>query len=142
MPKITTETIGDVTLVETTTERNIKVIGAYMPTFPPELQAALGATLSRDPGSIKDRLRKLLGNETTQKRIMDVFFKKYGHNSIGDMGEFMISIEGLSMMGALKAIESPLFNGQEASTRYIDFETMGFVIDCHHTRIHNIYFFV
>jgi len=127
MPKITTETIGDVTLVETTTERNIKVIGAYMPTFPPELQAALGATLSRDPGSIKDRLRKLLGNETTQKRIMDVFFKKYGHNSIGDMGEFMISIEGLSMMGALKAIESPLFNGQEASTRYIDFETMGFV---------------
>lgn len=127
MSQITTKTLGVTKLVETTTKRGIKIIGVYTPEFPPELQAALGATLSRDPGSIIDRLERLLTDASTQNRIMDVFFKKYGHNSIGDMGEFMISIEGLSMIGALKAIENPLFNGQEASTRYIDFESMGFI---------------
>ena len=127
MSQITTKTLGVTKLVETTTKRGIKIIGVYTPEFPPELQAALGATLSRDPGSITDRLERLLTDVSTQNRIMDVFFKKYGHNSIGDMGEFMISIEGLSMIGALKTIENPLFNGQEASTRYIDFESMGFI---------------
>ncbi len=127
MNKITTEKIGLLKIVTVTTKNNIKVNGIFIPDFNPELQASLGATLSRDPGSAKDRLKKILSNPIIKKRIMDTYFKKYGHNSVGDMGNFIFSIEGLSMKGAFNTVENQLFNGQEASTRYLDFSTMGFL---------------
>ncbi len=123
----TTENIGPLTLVTIITERGIKVTGAYMEDFLPEMQAALGATLSRDPGSIESRLRKVFGSKTMSQRILDIYFKKYGHNSIGDMGTLMFSVEGLSMKGAFHLVEHQLFNGQEASTRYLNFSEMGFL---------------
>ena len=123
----TREQVGPITLVSTTTKRGIKVTGAYIREYPPEMQAATGATLSRDPGSIESRLKKIFSNEKTAQRILDVFFKQYGHNSIGDMGHIVFSIEGLSMKGAFSLVEHRLFNGQEASTRYLDFSEMGFL---------------
>ena len=88
---------------------------------------SLNATLSRDPGSIESRLEKVFGNEKIAQRVLDIYFKKYGHNSIGDMGTVMFSVEGLSMMGAVRLVEHRLFNGQEASTRYLDFGKMGYL---------------
>lgn len=117
----------NIKLTKEISTRGIKVVGLHLPDFNPETQATLGATLSRNPGSMESRLSSILHSADSQKRMMDVFFKKYGHNSIGDMGFFMFSIEGLSMKGAFNTIENRLFNGQEASTRYIDFGKMGFL---------------
>ena len=125
--KIQREKIGPIELVSIKTKRNIKIFGAYFSDFEPELQSALGATLSRDPSSIKERLEKIIKNEKIKDRIMDVYFKKYGHNSIGDMGFYIFSVEGLSMKGAFHLLENQLFNGQEASTRYLDFSKMGYL---------------
>jgi hypothetical protein len=45
----------------------------------------------------------------------------YNHKSVGQLGSTTIWLEGVSQLAA-KAIENhPLFNGQESSTRYIDF---------------------
>jgi hypothetical protein len=41
------------------------------------------------------------------------------------MGYLIFSVEGLSMKGAFYLLENQLFNGQEASTRYLDFSKMG-----------------
>ncbi|HIP21791.1 MAG TPA: hypothetical protein EYG72_02485 [Candidatus Pacebacteria bacterium] len=141
---ITREKIGPLTLVTVITEREIKITGAYMEDFVPEMQAALGATLSRDPGSIESRLKKIFGSKKISQRILDVYFKKYGHNSIGDMGNLIFSIEGSSMRGAFNLLEDQLFNGQEASTRYLDFGKMGYLpvsekVDEHSKECMNIY---
>jgi thymidylate synthase ThyX len=125
--KIKEKTIGPVTLAEINTANGIEVQGVWVPEFPPELQAALGATLSRDHGSTDKRLENIFSNKEVERRIMDVYFKKYGHNSIGDMGFMIVSFNGLTMKGGFHTLEHRLFNGQEASTRYIDFENMGFM---------------
>ncbi len=85
----------------------------------PELLAAVGASLSRNPSPLKARLKSL--SPEVKKRIMDKYFKRYGHNSIGDIGHFAISFEGVSMLAAYLILNNRLFDGQEASTRYIGF---------------------
>ncbi len=127
MAKIKIEKIKDLRVASLKTKKGININGIYVPNFEPELQAALGATLSRDPSSAKERLKNILNNPKIKNRIMDVYFKNYGHNSIGDMGFLIFSIEGSSMLGGFSCLENRLFNGQEASTRYIDFEKSGFV---------------
>ncbi len=119
--------VDGLTLSTVTTKRGITINALHVKKFDPEIQAALGASLSRDPSGLRERIKKVLGDDVMKKRIMDVFFKKYGHNSIGDMGFMIMSIEGLSMKGAVNVVEHQLFNGQEASTRYINFEDMGFL---------------
>ncbi len=125
--KIKKEKFGPLEIISLTTKREIKVNGIYFKEFEPELQAALGATLSRNPSSAKNRLDKILNNPIIKDRIMNTYFKKYGHNSVGDMGFFIFSIERISMKGAFHLLENQLFNGQEASTRYLDFSEMGFL---------------
>ena len=124
---IKTEKIGPLKVVTKITQRNIKITAVYVEEINPETQATIGATLSRDPGSIESRLEKIFGNKKISQRVLDVYFKKYGHNSIGDMGTVMFSIERLSMLGAFNLVEHTLFNGQEASTRYLNFGEMGFL---------------
>ena len=84
--KVTIEDIGICRLITQVTIRGIEIKALYIPKLDPETQAALGATLSRDPGSIESRLKRILGCPETKERIMEVYFKRYGHNSIGDMG--------------------------------------------------------
>ena len=85
----------------------------------PEIIAAIGASLSRDPSPLAERVENILQKPVIADRIMSRYFRNYGHNSIGDMGTLSLSVEGLSMLGAVETISFPLFNGQEASTRYI-----------------------
>lgn len=58
---------------------------------------------------------------------MSSFYVGYGHKSIGDCGTITIFIEGVSMLVAKAIQDSQLYEGQEASTRYIDFASQKFI---------------
>lgn len=89
----------------------------------PEVTAMLLAFYSRSSLPIQDRLNSLGENEKTIKESLKKYYLGYGHSSIGDCGDATIFLEGISMLAA-KAFESnSLFNGQESSSRYIDFST-------------------
>jgi len=52
---------------------------------------------------------------------LEMFYVNYGHKSIGDCGYFTIFIEDVSILAAKVIQDNPLYSGQEASTRYMDF---------------------
>lgn len=89
----------------------------------PEDSAMLQALMSRDPGSLDTRIEKL--KKADSGKFMDKYYVGYGHRSIGDCAFVSIYIEDISLF-ATKMIEDHMrFNGQESSTRYIDFCTHG-----------------
>lgn len=85
-----------------------------------EMTSMLQALHSRSTGGIDAHL------EVLAKRGADGFMKTYyvgyGHKSIGDCGMAVVFIEGVSMLAAKAIQDSQLYNGQEASTRYIPFD--------------------
>ena len=89
-----------------------------------ESVAMLQALHSRSVGGLRSHL------ETLEKRGADGFMKNfyvgYGHKSIGDCGNAVLFIEGVSLLVAKAIQDWPLYSGQEASTRYIDFEHQPF----------------
>lgn len=85
----------------------------------PEAAAMLGALHSRSIGGIRAHLKVLA--EKGAENFMSKFYVGYGHKSIGDMANISIFIEGVSLLAAKAIQDSRLYNGQEASTRYIDF---------------------
>jgi len=94
-------------------------------TIDPEAQAMLAALHSRSIGGIKSHLEVLA--EKGADNFMSKFYVGYGHKSIGDLGSVSVFIEGVSMLTAKAFQDSRLYNGQEASTRYIDFATQPFI---------------
>jgi thymidylate synthase ThyX len=105
-----------------------------MLTGDPEVVAMLQAFYSRSPMPIQERLANLLSNENSTKRAEKIraalnnYYIGYGHASIGDCGSATIFIEDVSMLAA-KAIQAhPLYNGQEVSTRYVDFSKQNMVV--------------
>lgn len=90
-----------------------------------ESQAMLGALHSRNPGGIRNHLRLLA--EKGSDKFMSTFYVGYGHKSIGDLGSASVFIEGVSMLVAKAVQHFPLYNGQEVSTRYVDFSKQWFV---------------
>ncbi len=84
-----------------------------------ESEAMLQALHSRSTGGIRNHLEVL--KKTGSENFMSRFYVGYGHKSIGDCGSMTLFIEGLSMLGAKAIQDTKLYNGQEASTRYIDF---------------------
>lgn len=85
----------------------------------PEDIAMLQALYSRSPASVVTHLEKL--SQTGSGKFMDQYYVGYGHASIGDCGATTCFIEQVSMLAAKAIQDSPLYNGQEASTRYLDF---------------------
>ncbi len=87
----------------------------------PEMTSMLQALHSRSTGGIDAHL------DVLAKRGADGFMKTYyvgyGHKSIGDCGMAIVFIEGVSMLAAKAIQDSQLYNGQEASTRYIAFDS-------------------
>lgn len=77
----------------------------------------LQSLYSRSPRSVTDHLDKLKGSGP----FMDRYYVGYGHRSIGDCGTTTLFIEGVSMLAAKAIQQNPLYSGQEASTRYMDF---------------------
>ena len=84
-----------------------------------EATAMLQALHSRSVKGIDDHLTILA--EKGADKFMSTFYVGYGHKSIGDCGVAVVFIEGVSMLAAKAIQDYKLYNGQEASTRYIDF---------------------
>lgn len=85
----------------------------------PEDLAMLQALYSRSPASVVSHLEKL--KKSGSGKFMDQYYVGYGHASIGDCGATTVFIEQVSMLVAKAVQDNPLYNGQEASTRYLDF---------------------
>ncbi len=85
----------------------------------PEASAMLQALHSRSIGGVDSHLVKLA--QKGAKNFMDTYYVGYGDKSIGDCGTTTIFVEGVSMLVAKAIQDSQLYNGQESSTRYIDF---------------------
>ena len=91
----------------------------------PEASAMLGALYSRSPDSVRNHLRLIA--EKGPDKFMATYYVSYGHKSIGDMGAGYAFFEGVSMLAAKALQDSPLYNGQEVSTRYVDFSEQSFM---------------
>ncbi len=89
-----------------------------------ESAAMLQALHSRSTGGLRSHLKVLM--EKGSNNFMKNFYVGYGHKSIGDCGTASIFIEGVSMLTAKAIQDWPLYSGQEASTRYVDFKTQPF----------------
>lgn len=85
----------------------------------PEDLAMIQALYSRSPQSVVLHLEKV--REVGSGKFMDQYYTGYGHKSIGDCGTITIFVEDVSMLCAKAIQDNPLYNGQEASTRYLDF---------------------
>ncbi len=85
----------------------------------PEDNAMLQALYSRSPNTVVEHVKKV--QESGSGKFMERFYIGYGHSSIGDCGSTTIFIENVSMMVAKAIQDNPLYSGQEASTRYLDF---------------------
>lgn len=94
-------------------------------TIDPEAQAMLAALHSRSIGGINHHLEVLA--EKGADKFMSTFYVGYGHKSIGDNGSATLFIENVSMLVAKAVQDWPLYSGQEASTRYIDFANQEFI---------------
>lgn len=81
----------------------------------------LQALYSRSPKGVKEHLDKVRSGDSG--KFMDQYYVGYGHASIGDCGTTTIFVEYVSMLAAKALQDNPLYSGQEASTRYIDFST-------------------
>lgn len=90
-----------------------------------EAEAMLQALHSRSIGGIKAHLEKLA--KSGSEKFMSQYYVGYGHKSIGDCGSTTLFIEGVSMLAAKAIQDFMLYNGQEASTRYIDFAKQPFI---------------
>jgi thymidylate synthase ThyX len=84
----------------------------------PEDLAMLLALYSRDPRSVRVHLEQV--RKRGSSSFMQNFYCGYGHKSIGDCGTTAVCFEQVSMLAAKAVQDTPLYNGQEASTRYLD----------------------
>jgi thymidylate synthase ThyX len=94
-------------------------------TLTPEMTAMLQALHSREIGGIDSHLKVLA--ERGADKFMSTYYVGYGHKSIGDCGVAIVFIEGVSMLAAKAVQDDRLYNGQEASTRYISFAEQRFL---------------
>lgn len=90
-----------------------------------EAEAMLQALHSRSVGGLRRHLEVL--DEKGAENFMANFYVGYGHKSIGDCGSGTVFIEGVSMLAAKAIQDTPLYSGQEASTRYVDFSNQPFI---------------
>lgn len=90
--------------------------GADVPN--PEDMAMLASLYSRSPRSVMKHLEKVKTKGSAG--LMSQYYCGYGHKSIGDCGTVTIYAENVSMLASKAIQDTPLYNGQEASTRYLD----------------------
>lgn len=90
-----------------------------------EAEAMIQSLHSRSTGGVMSHLEVLA--KRGAEKFMASFYVGYGHKSIGDCGTATVFIEGVSMLAAKAIQDWPLYSGQEASTRYIDFSEQAFI---------------
>jgi thymidylate synthase ThyX len=92
----------------------------------PEDVAMVQALYSRSAASVDDHLAK--AKASGSERLWQNFVVGYGHRSIADCGSTTLFIEGVSLLAAKAIQDSPMYSGQETSTRYIDMAKQAIVI--------------
>ena len=90
----------------------------------PEANAMLQALYSRSAASVVDHLARV--EERGFRKFMESYYVGYGHESIGDCGFTTVFIEDVSILACKAIQDTPLYFGQETSTRYLDFSTQSF----------------
>ncbi len=115
---IVTRTAGEALLVRLTPIEASVHVYCLVSHSHPEVVAMLQALYSRSPKSITTRVDVLTAEKAAP--FMAQYYTGYGHASIGDCGQIVLFIEGVSMPVAKAIQDTPLYNGQEASTRYMD----------------------
>ncbi len=87
---------------------------------PPEILAYGMAKYSRSKQSLEDNLRELSGDQA--EKFLQTFYFDYGHASIADLAHIAVAIEDISILAAMDIVDEPLWDGQERSTRYQNFD--------------------
>lgn len=87
----------------------------------PEIVAMLQAFYSRSHMAITDRVDSLGDSVEKIKDSLKSYYLGYGHSSIADCGYVPIFFENVSILFAKALQDCSLYNGQETSSRYIDF---------------------
>lgn len=95
-----------------------------VPQSEPDILAMAQALNSRTTAPIADRLA---GDPDKLRESMAKWYVGYGHESIGQCGYFTIFFEGVSMLAAKFIEEHGQFNGQETSSRYVDFSEAKYI---------------
>jgi thymidylate synthase ThyX len=90
-----------------------------------ESLAMIQAMHSRSIGGF-DAHMEILAKKGPQK-FMETFYSGYGHKSIGDCGFATVFIEGVSMLVPKAVQDWFAYNGQESSTRFMDFSKQTFM---------------
>ncbi len=91
----------------------------------PEEEAMTQAMFSRNP-SVIDELLDILVSKGPGP-FMQQTYVGYGHKSVADNGSITVLFERVSMLAAKALQQFALYNGQECSTRYIDFTNQPFI---------------
>ncbi len=87
--------------------------------WPPEVLAYAYAMYSRSSLSIRESILKITNEKATG--FLDTFYFKYGHRSIADNAHIPLAIENASEIVAFELEDEQLWDGQERSTRYQNF---------------------
>lgn len=96
--------------------------------LPPEANAMVQALYSRDPRSVRIHLEDV--TRRGADRFMGQYYVGYGDKSIGDCGTTTIFIENGSLLVPKVIQDFRLYNGQEASTRYLDMQGQDIINPC------------
>jgi hypothetical protein len=90
-------------------------------------KSMLQAFYSRSGDSILFKLAEMgvsrLDVNSSYEDRLAKYFVQYNHESIGDCANLTICVENVPLPVAKLIQADPLYNGQESSTRYIDFNT-------------------
>ncbi|AUW94571.1 hypothetical protein BXT84_11970 [Sulfobacillus thermotolerans] len=87
---------------------------------PPEVLAYGMAKYSRSRRSLRQNLLELSEDKAAQ--FLNTFYFDYGHASIADLAHVALAVEDISLLAAMEIVDEPLWDGQERSTRYQNFD--------------------
>src|SRR5256714_14354881 len=90
----------------------------------PEVQAYAMAKYSRSALSMKESLKEI--SDSKAEQFLNTFYFQYGHRSIADLAHIAFAIERLSILAAIELVDEQRWDGQERSTRYLNFKKSGY----------------
>lgn len=91
----------------------------------PEMAATIAAIYSRSDKGFREHIG--IAEKRGAEQFMADTFVGFGHQSVGDNGSLHLFVEGISMLAAKELQDDPKYNGQETSTRYVDFAKRRFI---------------
>lgn len=95
--------------------------------MPVEEQAYALARYSRSSDSFEESLAWVKFNGGASK-FLEKFYFQYGHASVADLGHMTMTFEGISELAAIELEDEQLWDGQQRSTRYQNFNNVDYVV--------------